>query len=109
MIGMTSVNLDDHPERALLDRLEQYYDAVPLSGARAERHGPLTLFVREGEGWRPVQAAWDGAATALAALDGAMSRIGDALKPFEGSAEMVDDALADLATAMRQRGEVGLG
>ncbi|AWS45289.1 GNAT family N-acetyltransferase [Streptosporangium sp. 'caverna'] len=60
---MTSVKLDDHSERALLDRLEQYYDAVPLSGARVERHGPLTLFVREGEGWpfyaRPARE-WHG-------------------------------------------------
>ncbi|MCZ2524516.1 GNAT family N-acetyltransferase [Streptomyces sp. HB2AG] len=37
--------------RDLLDRLERYYDAVPRSGARAEDFGPLTLFVREGEGW----------------------------------------------------------
>ncbi|SNS19746.1 FR47-like protein [Streptosporangium subroseum] len=64
---MTSVKLDDHPERALLDRLEQYYDAVPLSGARVERHGPLTLFVREGEGWpfyaRPARE-WSGSVSA---------------------------------------------
>jgi ribosomal protein S18 acetylase RimI-like enzyme len=49
--GVTSPDFDDHPERALLDRLEEYYDAIPRHGARAEDHGPLTLFVREGEGW----------------------------------------------------------
>ncbi|MEU4096245.1 GNAT family N-acetyltransferase [Streptomyces sp. NPDC026673] len=37
--------------KELLDRLERYYDAVPRAGARAEKHGPLTLFVREGVGW----------------------------------------------------------
>ncbi|MFD8590456.1 GNAT family N-acetyltransferase [Streptomyces sp. NPDC059637] len=42
---------DSHDLLDLLDRLERYYDAVPRSGARAEDFGPLTLFVREGEGW----------------------------------------------------------
>ncbi|WP_344609236.1 GNAT family N-acetyltransferase [Streptomyces glaucus] len=46
---MTPVDSDDR--RALLNRLERYYDTVPRSGARAEDFGPLTLFVREGEGW----------------------------------------------------------
>ncbi|MFF8608971.1 GNAT family N-acetyltransferase [Streptomyces sp. NPDC015346] len=36
---------------AMLRRLEDYYDAVPRSAARAEAFGPLTLFVREGDGW----------------------------------------------------------
>lgn len=61
--GVTSPDFDDHPERALLDRLEEYYDAIPRHGARAEDHGPLTLFVREGEGWpfyaRPTRE-WSG-------------------------------------------------
>ncbi|MFJ3586260.1 GNAT family N-acetyltransferase [Streptomyces sp. NPDC090127] len=35
----------------MLNRLETYYDSVPRSAARAEEFGPLTLFVREGEGW----------------------------------------------------------
>ncbi|PVC65338.1 GNAT family N-acetyltransferase [Streptomyces sp. CS081A] len=35
----------------VLKRIEAYYDAVPRSSARAEEFGPLTLFVREGEGW----------------------------------------------------------
>ncbi|MGW1514583.1 hypothetical protein [Streptomyces sp. NPDC002394] len=35
----------------MLNRIETYYDAVPRSAARAEAHGPLTLFVREGQGW----------------------------------------------------------
>ncbi|MFF8280388.1 GNAT family N-acetyltransferase [Streptomyces lateritius] len=36
---------------SMLQRLEDYYDAVPRSAARAEAFGPLTLFVREGDGW----------------------------------------------------------
>lgn len=60
---MTSAGFDDHPERALLDRLEEYYDAVPRHGARVEDYGPLTLFVREGQGWpfyaRPARG-WSG-------------------------------------------------
>ncbi|MFC8142457.1 GNAT family N-acetyltransferase [Streptomyces paradoxus] len=60
---VTSPDFDDHPERPLLDRLEEYYDAVPRHGARVENHGPFTLFVREGQGWpfyaRPVRE-WSG-------------------------------------------------
>ncbi|MEV0598736.1 GNAT family N-acetyltransferase [Streptomyces sp. NPDC050315] len=48
---MTSADFDEHRERALLDRIEEYYDAVPRHGARVEDYGPLTLFVREGQGW----------------------------------------------------------
>ncbi|MFJ3622175.1 GNAT family N-acetyltransferase [Streptomyces iakyrus] len=63
MPDVTSPGFDDHPERALLDRLEEYYDAVPRHGARVEDHGPLTLFVREGQGWpfyaRPARG-WSG-------------------------------------------------
>ncbi|MFF3886288.1 GNAT family N-acetyltransferase [Streptomyces sp. NPDC001914] len=63
MPDVTSADFEDHPERALLDRLEEYYDAVPRHGARAEDVGPLTLFVREGRGWpfyaRP-RRGWSG-------------------------------------------------
>ncbi|OIJ85264.1 GNAT family N-acetyltransferase [Streptomyces colonosanans] len=65
MPGVTSVDLVDR--RELLDRLEQYYDAVPRSGARVEDLGPLTLFIREGQGWpfsaRPT-LGWSGAVSA---------------------------------------------
>jgi ribosomal protein S18 acetylase RimI-like enzyme len=50
---------------ALLARIEQYYDALPRRGARAEDFGPLVLFVREGKGWpyyaRPTPG-WSGPA-----------------------------------------------
>ncbi|WP_406262539.1 GNAT family N-acetyltransferase [Actinacidiphila glaucinigra] len=61
----------------LLDRLERYYDAVPRAGARAEEHGPLTLFVREGVGWpfyaRPAPAA-DGGPVGRADVDRVRAR-----------------------------------
>ncbi|WP_285777954.1 GNAT family N-acetyltransferase [Microtetraspora sp. NBRC 13810] len=60
----------DGGDRALLDRIERFYDGVPRHEARAEDHGPLTLFVRDGstgEGWpfyaRPTLGR-PGAATA---------------------------------------------
>ncbi|XXT20017.1 GNAT family N-acetyltransferase [Sorangium sp. So ce429] len=34
-----------------LDVIERFYDAVPRRRADAEDHGPLTLFVRRGDGW----------------------------------------------------------
>ncbi|MER6913515.1 GNAT family N-acetyltransferase [Streptomyces sp. NPDC000594] len=42
---------DHETGAALLVELENYYDTVPRSNARAEELGPLTLFVREGAGW----------------------------------------------------------
>ncbi|WP_285736882.1 GNAT family N-acetyltransferase [Kitasatospora phosalacinea] len=45
----------NHPlgsgSEAVLARLEAYYDAVPRFSATTEEHGPLTLFVRTGQGW----------------------------------------------------------
>ncbi len=53
----------------MLDRLEGYYDAVPRHGARVEDFGPLTLFVREGQGWpfyaRPARR-WSGEVSSAA-------------------------------------------
>ncbi|GAA2116682.1 GNAT family N-acetyltransferase [Actinomadura alba] len=55
-------------DRTLLDQLEQYYDAVPRSAARVEEFGPLSLFVREGQGGpfyaRPTRGWADAAGTA---------------------------------------------
>lgn len=36
---------------SLLGELERYFDAVPRADARAEDHGPLTLFVRDAAGY----------------------------------------------------------
>ncbi|GAA1143649.1 ribosomal protein S18 acetylase RimI-like enzyme [Kitasatospora gansuensis] len=61
----------------LLDRLERYYDAVPRNAARAEDFGPLSLFVREGEGWpyyaRPA-LGWTGPAATVADVDRVRAR-----------------------------------
>ncbi|MDQ0308344.1 ribosomal protein S18 acetylase RimI-like enzyme [Kitasatospora herbaricolor] len=68
---MTSLNPEQQQldprsrhQQALLAELDEFYDAVPRKGARAEDFGPLTLFVREGEGWpfyaRPT-LGWTGA------------------------------------------------
>jgi N-acetylglutamate synthase-like GNAT family acetyltransferase len=73
MPGMTSVEIND---RERLARLEEFYDAVPRGEARAEDHGPLTLFVRAGEGWpfyaRPA-LGWSGAVR-VADVDGVRAR-----------------------------------
>jgi ribosomal protein S18 acetylase RimI-like enzyme len=46
-----------------IERIEDYYDAVPRAASRAEDHGPLTLFVNRGAGWpyyaRP-RRGWQG-------------------------------------------------
>ncbi len=39
------------PVSALLAEIERFYDAVPRQRADVEDHGPLTLFVRRGDGW----------------------------------------------------------
>ncbi|MBW4702302.1 MULTISPECIES: GNAT family N-acetyltransferase [unclassified Micromonospora] len=41
----------DPAHRDLFDRLERFYDAVPRDAARAEEHGGLVLFARDGVGW----------------------------------------------------------
>lgn len=64
----------------LLARLEAYYDAVPVSnGARAERIGPLTLFIASGP-WpyyaRPSLGTGDVATADLAAVRHRMREVG---------------------------------
>jgi GNAT superfamily N-acetyltransferase len=41
----------DGPVKALLSRLEAFYDAVPRRGADVEDHGPLRLFLPEPDAW----------------------------------------------------------
>ncbi len=43
--------VSDPPDPGLRVRIEEYYDVVPRTAARAEDFGALTLFVRDGEGW----------------------------------------------------------
>jgi ribosomal protein S18 acetylase RimI-like enzyme len=42
----------DDDRKALLDRLDRYFDAVPRSVTRTEEIGPFTLFINQGDGWR---------------------------------------------------------
>jgi ribosomal protein S18 acetylase RimI-like enzyme len=57
---------------AVLSVIERYLDAVPRPGIRVEDFGPLTLFVRVGEGWpyyaRPT-VGWTGPAATSADVD----------------------------------------
>ncbi len=76
------------------------------AGPLAERDVRLTPAVRGTAGWAPVEVAWNGADEALGTLQTALARIADALEPFAGSSEAVDDALADLTTVQRQLAEV---
>ncbi|MCG6493646.1 GNAT family N-acetyltransferase [Kitasatospora sp. A2-31] len=66
--GAASAPGIDPALRPLLDEIEGYYDAVPRSAARVEDFGPLSLFVREGQGWpyyaRPALGHTGPAATA---------------------------------------------
>ncbi|MER5636248.1 GNAT family N-acetyltransferase [Kitasatospora sp. NPDC002227] len=75
----------------LLGRIEEYYDAVPRSGARAERFGPLTLFVREGSGGpyyaRPALGAPEAAGVADVDLVRARQRELGVPEAFEWVAE----------------------
>jgi GNAT superfamily N-acetyltransferase len=50
----------------VLDRIEQYYDAVPRNAARVEEHGALRLFVSQGVPW-PYYARPSGAGDITAA------------------------------------------
>ncbi|WP_219416320.1 GNAT family N-acetyltransferase [Pseudonocardia nigra] len=59
----------------LLERIDEFCDAVQRQWARAEEHGPLRLFVRHGEGWpfyaRPVPG---GAPITAADVEGVRAR-----------------------------------
>jgi ribosomal protein S18 acetylase RimI-like enzyme len=50
--GVTTTDNDVTSDQAagLLDRIDRYQDALPRQNGRAENFGPLTLFVRNGEG-----------------------------------------------------------
>src|SRR5215472_6423265 len=48
-------------KETVMARIDRFCDTVPRQRARAEKHGPLVLFVTEGPGWpyyaRPKQGA----------------------------------------------------
>jgi N-acetylglutamate synthase-like GNAT family acetyltransferase len=104
MSAMPAVDLEDR--RELLSRLEHYYDAVPRSAARVEDFGPLTLFVREGDGLpfyaRPY-AGWSGA---VSAADVMRLRVRQRELGVPESFEWVAEVTPALRTAVEQTGLV---
>jgi ribosomal protein S18 acetylase RimI-like enzyme len=104
--GMTFVDLDHRRARVLLDLLEWYYDAVPRSSARVEDFGPLTLFVRQGEGGpfyaRPARG-WSGAVTAT---DVTRVRVRQHELGIPESFEWVAETTPGLRTAVEESGLV---
>ena len=89
----------------MLQRIEAFYDAVPRAGARAERVGPLTLFVREGVGWpyyaRPGRQAGPITADDVAAVRRRQVELG-----VPQALEWVEDLAPTLAGAAQAAGLV---
>lgn len=104
MLGTTSVDLEGR--RELLDELDRYYDAVPRSGARVEDWGPLSLFIREGQGWpfyaRPAPG-WSGP---VSAADVARVRARQRELGIPESFEWVAETTPALRAAAEQTGLV---
>nr|WP_245654565.1 GNAT family N-acetyltransferase [Streptomyces violens] len=103
---MTSADFDDHHERELLDRLEEYYDAVPRQGARVEDHGPLTLFVREGQGWPFYARPARGSSARLDATDVQKVRARQRELGIPESFEWVAETTPRLRAAVEESGLV---
>lgn len=78
-------------------RLERFYDALPRPYARAEEHGGLVLFVREGEGWpyyaRPIIGADTPSAADITAVRQRQRDLG-VPEAFEWVHETTPDLLA---------------
>ncbi|ANS70492.1 acetyltransferase [Streptomyces lincolnensis] len=103
---MTSAASHDHPERALLDRIEEYYDAIPRHAARVEDHGPLTLFVREGQGWPFYARPTRGRPGPLEAADVQKVRARQRELGIPESFEWVAETTPTLRTAAEEAGLV---
>ncbi|MGW0477404.1 hypothetical protein [Streptomyces coeruleorubidus] len=99
---MTSADFDDHRGRALLDRPEEYYAAVPRHGARVEDHGPLTLFVREGQGLAVLCTSRTGMAGPLQATDVQKVRVRQRELGIPESFEWVAETTPKLRAAVEE-------
>ena len=90
--------------RTTLERIEDYYDAVPRSAGRTEEHGPLTLFVNRGAGWpyyaRPARSGREEVTTAHVRAVRARQRALGVPEAFEWVAELAPG----LAPAARAAG-----
>ena len=89
----------------VLQQIERCYDAIPRSSARAERLGPLTLFVREGAGW-PFYARPTPGAGAITTDDVLAVRRRQVELGVPESFEWVEDLAPTLAGAAREAGLV---
>ena len=93
--------------------LHAFFDAV-IDFARAISDGPLagerdmrlTPAIRATQGWEGVVAAWEPLGQALGRCEATIERLEEVLEPYKGSADLVDDTLADLAGAQQQITEV---
>lgn len=90
---------------AVLQHIEAFYDAVPRAGARVERVGPLTLFVREGVGW-PYYARPSPGAGPITADDVAAVRRRQVELGVPQALEWVADLAPTLAGAAQRAGLV---
>ncbi|MEO7746651.1 MAG: GNAT family N-acetyltransferase, partial [Actinomycetota bacterium] len=89
----------------VLQRIEAFYDAVPRVSARAERVGPLTLFVREGVGW-PYYARPGAQAGPITADDVAAVRRRQVELGVPQALEWVEELAPTLAGAAQRAGLV---
>jgi len=103
---MTSADFGDRRERALLDQLEEYYDAVPRRSARVEDLGPLSLFVREGQGWPFYARPARGWAGPVSAADVARVRARQRELAIPESVEWVAETAPALRAAAEESGLV---
>ncbi|MBI3973184.1 MAG: DEAD/DEAH box helicase family protein [Chloroflexi bacterium] len=75
----------------------------PLFGERDIR---LTAAQRGTEWWSAVEEAWQPFDAALGRTDRALARLSEVLDDLQGTSDLVDEALADLAGVQRQVAEV---
>lgn len=92
----------------LLERIEQYYDAVPRRFARVEQCGPFTLFLGEPGGWvyyaRPRLGGTGGFdAVDVAAATGRLRALG-----LPEVVEWVDETTPDLLGAVQDEGSLAV-
>lgn len=93
-------------QRIDLHRLEAYYDAVPRTAARAETHGPFTLFVQEDGGWPYYARPTVGAETPITAAD--VTRVRDRQRELgiPETFEWVGEITPDMQAAATEAGLV---
>jgi ribosomal protein S18 acetylase RimI-like enzyme len=88
------------PAPRTLERIEEYFDAVPRPACRVEEHGPLSLFVNRGPGWpyyaRPRRGCDEGVEARHVHVVRARQRALGVPEAFEWVAELAP-GLADAA------------